>query len=110
MRWKLLVLASVAAAVLGIGLWSLFAILFFGTAQELARHHWILLASTLIPLGLITYAGLFIYRHTARRRKTQAVTTVLLSLVLSPFVYLGARTLIPNRLYVPRTSEVRHAR
>ena len=26
MRWKLLVLASVAAAVLGIGLWSLFAI------------------------------------------------------------------------------------
>jgi cytochrome bd-type quinol oxidase subunit 2 len=110
MRWKLLVLASAAAAVLGIGLWCLFAILFFGTARELARHDWILLMSALIPLGLITYAGIFVYRHTARRRKTQVVLTVLFSLLLTPATYLVLTSLFPTRLIIPRTSEVRHAR
>ncbi len=110
MRWKLLVLASVAAAVLGVGIWSLFAIISFGTAQELARHDLILLMSALIPLVMSAYAGIFVYRHTARRRKTQAVTTILLSLLLAPVFYFTASALFPNRLHIPRTSEVRHAR
>lgn len=110
MRWKLLVLASLAAAVLGVGLWSLFTIVCFGAASDLGRHDWILLASALIPLGLIAYAGLFVYRHTARRRKTQVVITVLLSLMLTPAIYLAATSLFPTRLIIPRTYEVRHAR
>ena|ERR1041385_697872 len=110
MRWKLLVLASVAAAVLGVGLWSLFAITVFGTARELARHDLILLTSALLPLALIVYAGIFVYRHTARRRKTQAVITILVSLLIVPLIYLGASSLLPGRLYIPRTYEVRHAR
>jgi len=110
MRWKLLVLASVAAAVLGIGLWSLFAIIFFGTARELARHDLILLMSGLLPLALIVYAGVFVYRHTARRRKTQAVITIVVSLLIAPLIYLGASSLLPGRLYVPRTYDNLHAR
>jgi len=110
MRWKLLVLASVAAAVSGIGLWSLFAIIFFGTARELARHDLILLMSALLPLALIIYAGVFVYRHTARRRKTQAVITIFVSLLIAPLIYLGAASLLPGRLYMPRTYDLRHAR
>jgi hypothetical protein len=110
MRWKLLFLASVAAAVLGVGLWSLFAIICFGNARDLARHDWILQASALIPLGLTTYAGIFVYRHTARRRKTQAMLTVLFSCLLTPAVYLAACSLLPQRLYIPTSYEVRHAR
>lgn len=110
MRWKLLVLASFAAAILGIALWSLFAIAFFGTARELARHDWIFLLSALIPLALIAYAGIFVYRHTARRRKTQVVITIVLSLLLTPIFYLAASAAFTNRLYIPRTYEVRHAR
>jgi L-lactate permease len=110
MRWKLLVLASLAAAVLGIGLWSLFAIIFFGTARELARHDLILSMSGLLPLALIVYAGIFVYRHTARRRKTQAVITIVVSLLIAPLIYLGASSVLPGRLYVPRTYDNLHAR
>ena len=110
MRWKLLVLASVAAAVLGIGLWSLFTIIFYGNARELAQHHWILFLSVLLPFSLIVYAGIFVYRHTARRRKTQAILTMLLSLMLTPAIYLGATSLFPNQLLIPRTNENRQAR
>jgi hypothetical protein len=110
MRWKLLVLASVTAAVLGIVLWSLFAIIFFGTARELARHDLILWLSVLMPLSFTTYAGIFVYRHTARRRKTQAVMTIVISLLLSPLVYFAAASLLPGRLLISRTYEVRHAR
>jgi len=110
MRWKLLVLASVAAAVLGVGLWSLFAITVFGTAWELARHDLVFLMSPLLPLVLIVYAGIFVYRHTARRRKTQALITIVVSLLIAPLIYLAASSLLPSRLHIPRTSEVRHAR
>ncbi len=110
MRWKLLVLASLAAAVLSIVLWSLFAVIFFSTARELARHDLIFWLSALIPLGLIAYAGIFVYRHTARRRKTQALMTIIISLLLGPLVYLAAASLLPSRLLIPRPYEIRHAR
>ena len=110
MRWKLLILASLGAAILGIGLWAVFTIIFFGTARELARHDWLLLASALIPLALIAYASVFVYRHTARRRKTQVVITAIVSILAAVFIYLAASSVFVNRLMFPRTYEVRHAR
>ena len=110
MRWKLLVLASFAAALLSCGLWSALVISVFGTARALARNDWLLLSSAIIPLGIIVYSGMFVYRHTARRRKTQATFTVFLALVLTLGSYLAASQFFPDRLIIPRTYEVRHAR
>ena len=110
MRWKLVVLSSVAAAFIGVGLWSLLVILFFGSAWKLAHSNSNLLASTLIPLGVAIFSGFFVYRHTARRRRLQAIVTVLLSVVLTPVAYVAFRALFHERLYIPRTYEVRHAR
>jgi hypothetical protein len=110
MRWKLLIIASLAAAIIGCSLWSALAIGIFGTARALARNDWILLASAIIPLGVSAYSGVFVYRHTARRRKTQATFTVILALLLTAGMYLVASGLFVDRLYVPRTYEVRHAR
>jgi len=110
MRWKLFVIASLAAAIIGCGLWSALAIGIFGTARALARNDWFLLASAIIPLAVSAYSGVFVYRHTARRRKTQATFTVILALLLTLGAYLVAWTLFPDRLYIPRTYEVRHAR
>jgi hypothetical protein len=107
MRWKIIGVSSLAAAVVGVTLWSLVVITAFGSARALAKHDWFLLASALIPLGLILFAGLFVYRHTARRRKTQALITLLLSLILTPAAYLAARALLPQRLYLPVMREVR---
>jgi cytochrome bd-type quinol oxidase subunit 2 len=110
MRWKLLVIVSLAAAILACGLWSAIAISAFGSARELARHIWLLLASTLVPLGIAGYAGVFVYRHTSRRRKTQAVFAVILSLFLTAGMYFAASQMFPGRLMIPGTYEVPIAR
>ena len=110
MRWKLLIIASFAAALLSGGLWSALAIGLFGSARALARHDWLLLSSAVIPLAIAAYSGVFVHRHTARRRKTQATFTVILALLLTLGTYLIASQALPERLIIPRTYEVRHAR
>jgi hypothetical protein len=110
MRWKLLVLVSLIAALLALGLWSALAIVVFGSARDLAHSDWLLLSSLVVPLGLAAYAGVFVYRHTARRRKTQLAFTVLLTLLLSVGTYLVASQVFPDKLIIPHTYEVRHAR
>src|SRR6266446_4489280 len=103
MRWRLLVITSLAAAVVACGLWSTLAIALYGSARELARHDWFLLASAALPLVFVVYAGVFAYRHTARRRKTQAMITAVLALFLTVGFYLSASQLFPNWLAIPRT-------
>jgi len=110
MRWRLLVLTSFAAAVVACGLWSTLAIALFGSARELARHDPFLLASAALPLVFIVYAGVFAYRHTARRRKTQAMITAVVALFLTIGFYLAASQLLPNRLVIPRSYQERHTR
>ena len=110
MRWKLLGLVSVIAALLGVALWSAATIVVFGSARAMARTDWILLGSLFIPLGTTVFCALFVYRHTAHRRKSQAVIAAILSLLLAAAMYLTASTLFVSRLYIPTTYEVRHAR
>jgi hypothetical protein len=110
MRWKLVVIASLVAALLACGLWAGLVIAIFGSARALARNDWLLFSTMILPLAIAAYSGIFVYRHTARRRKTQATLTVVLALLLSMVAYLTAWTILPDRLYIPRTYEVRHAR
>ncbi|HXI61843.1 MAG TPA: hypothetical protein VNF70_04000 [Pyrinomonadaceae bacterium] len=110
MRWKLLIIASLAAALLSCGLWSALVISVFGSARILARNDLLLISSAIIPLAVAVYSGVFVYRHTARRRKTQATFTVLLTLVLTLASYLAASQFFPDRLIISRAYEVRHAR
>jgi len=105
MRWKLLVLVSVVAAIVACGAWSLLIMIIMGPVRPLQPHewlylaatttHWLLLASTAAPLTMAGFAGFFIYRHTSRRRKTQAVLAVLLTLLLSVAACLTATRLFP---------------
>jgi len=110
MRWRLLVITSLAAAVVACGLWSTLAIALYGSAGELARHDWFLLASAALPLVFVVYAGVFAYRHTARRRKTQAMITAVLALFLTIGFYLAASQLLPNRLVIMRSDQGARAR
>jgi len=109
MRWKLIVLVSVAAGFIGCGLWSALVVGIFGTAWAMARNDWLLLFSAIIPLAIAVYSGIFVYRHTSRRRKTQAALTIILALIFSFGIYLVASQVFP-RLIIPRTPEVRYAR
>jgi hypothetical protein len=110
MRWKLLGLVSVIGALFGVALWSAATIAVFGSARAMARNDWILLGSLVIPLGTSVFGALFIYRHTAHRRKSQAVIATILTLLLAAALYLVSSGLFVSRLYIPTTYEVRHAR
>ena len=104
MRWKLLLLASLVAPILGFGLWCALTVALFTTATELARHDWIFFASFLLPVGLAVFSGIFVYRHTARRRKTQAILSVILTLVLASLGYFITLKFSPERFQVSRAS------
>jgi len=110
MRWKLLITTSVAAALVGFSVWCGLAIGVFGSARALARNDGLLLASIMIPLTVAGAGGFFAYRHTARRRKLQALITILLAIFLTIVVYLAASIFAVDTLYIPRTYEVRHGR
>ena len=107
MRWKLLVIASLAAALVACGLWSALAIGAFGTARELASHGWLLLASAIVPLAIAVYAGVFVYRRTSRRRKTQAVATAIVALFLTAGTYFVASRVFPDKLIILPLYEMR---
>ena len=95
MRWKLVIIASVAASLIASGLWCALVAILVGPAAAVTRHDW-MLASLAIPLGIAVIAGFFVYRHTSRRRKTQALLTLAAVLLLTSIAYLIAATLAPN--------------
>ena len=83
MRWKLLIIASLLAAVVGTGACFVAAYFLLDPARARASLGWIAAATLLVPLAATTYVGIFVYRHTARRRALQATATVLLALLLT---------------------------
>ncbi|HYH86657.1 MAG TPA: hypothetical protein VEX60_14485 [Pyrinomonadaceae bacterium] len=83
MRWKLLIIASLLAAVVGAGVCFAAAHLLLDPARAQASPGWIAAATLLVPLAATTYAAIFVYRHTARRRALQAAATVLFALTLT---------------------------
>ena len=97
MRWKLLLIASLAAAVLGAGGSLGVAYWLRGVPQRFTALDPLLLCTLIIPLIAITYATIFIYRHTARRRKLQATITVLLALILTLLALSSSTLLLVRR-------------
>jgi predicted branched-subunit amino acid permease len=99
MRWKLLIIVSLIAAILAYGLWEVAIGLIFGQ-RPIQPHNWPLLASFVIPLVLAVLTGLFVYRHTARKRKTQALISILLFVFFVASVYFTGSALYPHRLRI----------
>jgi uncharacterized BrkB/YihY/UPF0761 family membrane protein len=81
LRWKLLIAASLLAAAAGSGV--CYALAHFLAARPDALPVWAAAGSLLAPLAAVTYAAVFVYRHTSRRRKLQAAATALLASLLT---------------------------
>ena len=83
MRWKLLLVTSLLATLVGAGA-SLGIV--YGLTGSIGRvtspDAWVV-GALLIPLAAIAFASFFVYRHTARRRSAQAMATALLATILS---------------------------
>ena len=106
MRWKLLVLVSIIAALVASASWFLLiSLLFNGSAAIVPLYGRLWPLTLVLPLFLAILASFFVYRHTSRRRKTQAAITVLVVLTLTALACFGVLHLQPNRLHVNRTHQ-----
>ena len=97
MRPKLVVGVSFLAALLGAG--SCIGIV-LGVSSSLnpaARPGLIVTVSLLLPIATIIFASVFVYRHTARRRKLQAFVTAILATLLTLSFFVLATILSGRR-------------
>jgi hypothetical protein len=101
LRWKLLILTSLVAAVAGAGLYAAIIYLIFVSSDLPGKAALLAVAALSLPIASMTYATVFVYRHTARRRKLQAAMTALLSLLLI-IAALFAAGMIINRMMPTR--------
>jgi hypothetical protein len=83
MRWNLLIITSFVAALVGAGGLLGLALGLTGSARRPAALDLYVILMLLIPLAAVFFASLFVYRHTARWRKVQALSTALLSILLT---------------------------
>ena len=82
MRPKLVAGISMLAALVGAG--SYIGILTaLSTSLKSTRPGIIVTLTLLLPIGAIVFASIFVYRHTARRRKLQALITAMLATLLT---------------------------
>lgn len=91
MRLKLVFVSSMVAATVGAGSAIAIILWVFSSLKAITAPGSLVLATFLLPAGAILLASLFVYRHTARRRKLQAALTVLISVVLTiTFFVIGS--------------------
>jgi purine-cytosine permease-like protein len=86
MRLKLIFIASLLAAVVGSGT----AIGIFASLKPFSSPGLLVLSVFVLPVGAVSCASIFVYRHTARRRKLQATLTALLALLLCLATFIAA--------------------
>lgn len=97
MRLKLVFAAAALAALLGAGscialVWGVF------TTAALTRPGLLVASTLLLPIATIVFAAIFVYRHTARRRKTQAFLTTLIATLLTLALFIVASILSARRV------------
>ena len=99
MRLKLVFAASALAAIMGAGSCIALVLGVFSVEALSRPRPGLLAASTLLlPMATIIFAAIFVYRHTARRRKLQAVLTALIATVLTLCLFILASVLSARRV------------
>lgn len=83
MRWKLVTLASLLAALVGAGGCVAAERFLDAPARGPTQAGWVAAATLVVPVAAITFASVFVYRHTSRRRTLQAAATALLAALLT---------------------------
>lgn len=96
MRLRLVLAASLLAAIVGAG--SCIALVLGVFSAAAMSNPGLLVTSTLLlPIAAIIFASIFVYRHTARRRRLQAFLTAILATVLTLGLLIFASILSARR-------------
>ncbi|MBC8029619.1 MAG: hypothetical protein H7Z16_05870 [Pyrinomonadaceae bacterium] len=93
MRLKLVIISSFAAAIVGAGSAIAIILWVFSSLRPIASPGLLVLSTYLLPTLMIVLATMFVYRHTARRRKLQATLTAILALSLTIAFFVVASVL-----------------
>lgn len=99
MRLKLVLIASLSAAIAGSGVSIAISLGALGSLArlfipDLAANRWLVIMAFAPPAGAVILGSIFVYRHTARRRKLQAVLTAILTVVLCGCLLVAALLII----------------
>ncbi len=102
MRWKLMFIAALVSGVVGTLLTFALVRAFFGHANLLIAYDSAVLGALLIPLTATVLASIFVYRHTARRRKLQALITAAFALLFTLTLFILGSTFFSKRTPAPQ--------
>ena len=97
MRLKLVLISSLIAAVVGAGTTIAIILLVFASLRPITTPGLLVTSTYLLPMLATLLASIFVYRHTARRRKLQAVLTAIISLVLTISFFVLASIITARR-------------
>jgi hypothetical protein len=97
MRLKLVFAAAALAALVGAGSCIALVLGVFST-PALSRPGLLVASTLLLPVATIVFSAIFVYRHTARRRKTQAFLTTLIAILLTLGFFIVASILSARRV------------
>ena len=92
MRLKLVFAASALAAIVGAGSCAALVLGVF-SATALSSPGLLVASTLLLPAATIIFAAIFVYRHTAKRRKLQAFLTTLIATLLTLCIFIVASIL-----------------
>ena len=92
MRLKLVLAAAVLAAVVGAGI-SIALVLGVFSMKALSSPSLLVTSTLLLPIATTAFAAIFVYRHTARRRKLQAFLTTIIAILLTLAILIAAAIL-----------------
>ena len=95
MRLKLVIAASVLAAVVGAGI-CIALVLGVFSVKTLSNPGLLVTSTLVLPIATIAFASIFVYRHTARRRKLQAFLTAIIAIILT-LTFLIAASVLTGR-------------
>jgi uncharacterized membrane protein YfcA len=93
MRLKLVLTVSLIAAFAGSGAAIAIVAGVFASLKPLAHPSLLVISTFVLPAATVAWASIFVYRHTARRRKLQAALTTILTLLLTLGAFVSAALL-----------------
>jgi hypothetical protein len=96
MRLKLVVIASLLAAIVGAGS-CIALVLGVFSVRALSSPGLLVTSTLLLPIAAIIFSSIFVYRHTARRRRLQAFLTVVLATLLTLALFIVASIVSARR-------------
>jgi Ca2+/Na+ antiporter len=97
MRLKLVLISALIAAVGGAGAAIAIILSVFSSLKPITTPGLLVVSTYLLPLLATLLASVFVYRHTARRRRLQAVLTAIIALVLTILLFVLASIVTARR-------------